>query len=240
MARTALWKTIADTLTTEIGADHYAPGDKLPTEAELSQRFGVNRHTVRRALSEMSDRGLIHTRRGAGVFVASKPTDYPIGKRVRFHQNLEAAGRVPGRKILMSETRHASAKEAELLQIDSGEQVHAFETLAFADGQPIMLGRSIFPAARVPGLLEALRLNLSITKALKECGVADYTRASMRINAMLATATQASHLRIAENASILRTTSVSVDPKGHPIEFGTTWMAGDRVTLTFSPSTPEI
>lgn len=235
MTRTALWKTISQTLTGEIGSGRYAPGDKLPTEADLSQRFGVNRHTVRRALSEMAAQGLVHARRGAGVFVASTPTDYPIGRRVRFNQNLMAAGRVPGRQILMSDTRLADEKEAQALQIAPGDSVHMFETLAFADGQPIVLGRSIFPQSRVPDLLNMIHTYHSITEALKHCGIADYTRASTRINAKLATATQASHLRISEGAPILRTTSVNVDPNGIPIEFGITWFAGDRVTLTFEP-----
>ncbi|MGJ8590707.1 MAG: UTRA domain-containing protein, partial [Yoonia sp.] len=55
-----------------------------------------------------------------------------------------------------------------------------------------------------------------------------------RVNAKLATATQALHLRIAENAPILRTININVAPDGSPIEVGRTWFAGDKVTLTLS------
>ena len=68
---------------------------KLPTEAALAARFGVNRHTVRHGLASLSDEGLVHARRGAGVFVAADVTEYPIGRRVRFHQNVKAAGKEP-------------------------------------------------------------------------------------------------------------------------------------------------
>ena len=54
MPRTPVWKSIAATLEAEIGQGHYRTGDKLPTEAALSARFGVNRHTVRRALADDS------------------------------------------------------------------------------------------------------------------------------------------------------------------------------------------
>lgn len=232
MPRPALWIAISESLTRDIVAGRYGSGDKLPTEAELSARFGVNRHTVRRALQAMADSGLVHARRGAGVFVASNPTDYALGKRVRFHQNLRAAGRVPGRELLCSETRMADAGEAQALQIAPGDPVHAYETLATADEEPIALGSGVFPLARLPGLPEALQAHESITQALAACGVTDYTRASTRVTAQLATPTQAARLRLPQGAPILRTTSLNIDPQGRPVEFGRTWFAGDRVTLT--------
>ena len=87
--------------------DDYSSGDKLPSEAQLAARFGVNRHTVRRALAAMAEQGLVHARRGSGVFVAATPTDYPIGKRVRFHQNISRGGQIPAKLILALETRAA-------------------------------------------------------------------------------------------------------------------------------------
>ena len=72
----------------------------------------------------------------------------------------------------------------------------------------------------------------SVTAALRLGGVTDYTRASTRINAKLASATQALHLRVAEGAPILRTINLNVDDQGQPLEYGRTWFAGDKVTLT--------
>ena len=90
----------------------YRPGDKLPTEAALAERFGVNRHTVRHGLSALVEEGLLRTRRGAGAFVAARPTDYPIGARVRFHENLIAAGRRPEKRGLHLAERAATQGEA--------------------------------------------------------------------------------------------------------------------------------
>lgn len=232
MARTPVWKSIAIALTDDIAQGRYETGCKLPAEAQLATRFGVNRHTVRRALAEMSEQGLVHSRRGAGVFVAAKPTDYPIGRRVRFHQNLTREGRSPAKQILTLETRAASAREAKALHLDPGAEVHVYDGLSLADGQPIALFQSIFPADRFPGILGHLQEQRSVTAALQKFGVEDYTRIETRITAKLATATQALHLRISEGSPILRTTGVNADPQGRPVEFGRTWFAGDRVTLT--------
>lgn len=235
MAQTPIWKSIQDTLSADIANGHYAQGDKLPTEAELSKRFGVNRHTVRRALSEMASNGTVHSRRGAGVFVASRPTDYPIGRRVRFHQNLSDQGRLPAKQILRLETRLPDAREAEALRLNDGDQVHVYEGISLADDSPVALFKSVFPATRLPQMLVDLAETKSVTQALARGGVHDYTRAETRLTAKLATATQALNLRIQDGAPILRTQSINIDTYGVPVEFGLTWFAGDRISLVITP-----
>ncbi|MDT8855451.1 phosphonate metabolism transcriptional regulator PhnF [Paracoccaceae bacterium Fryx2] len=235
MPRPTLWRSIAETLTAEIAAGHYRPGDRLPTEALLAARFGVNRHTVRAALADLAAAGLVHARRGAGVFVAARPTDYPIGRRVRFHQNLLASGRSPSRQLLALETRHADARESQALGLPEAAAVHVCEGISLADGLPIAAFRSVFPAARFPDLPLALRDNPSVTAALAAAGVADYTRASTRLTAELAHGTRAALLRLPDGAALLRSEAVNVDAAGVAVEYGLTWFAGDRVTLTVCP-----
>jgi GntR family phosphonate transport system transcriptional regulator len=235
MGRSPLWTAIRDEIAADIARGHYAPGDRLPTEAQLSARFGVNRHTLRRALADLAASGTLHARRGAGVFVTQRPTAYPLGRRVRFHQNLMAAGRVPDRRILRLETRTTDAREAAALALAPDAQVHVFEGLSLADGAPIALFHSIFPAARFPGLLEQLRANPSITAAFAAHGLTDYTRASTEITAKSATATMAAQLQLPTGAAILRTVALNVDAAGQPIEYGRTWFAGERVSLTVGP-----
>ena len=113
--------------------------------------------------------------------------------------------------------------------------MHVYEGLSLADDQPIAIFRSLFPAARFPDLLKALETSRSVTTVLAQGGVADYTRASTRLTAKLANATQALHLRLTEGAPILRSAGINVDPEGVPVEYGVTWFAGDRVTLTLNP-----
>jgi GntR family phosphonate transport system transcriptional regulator len=230
--RTPVWQAIAASLRGDLSEGRYGPGDKLPTEAALADRFGVNRHTVRHALSHLVEQGLVRTRRGAGAFVAATPTDYPIGQRVRFHENLLAAGRRPDKRVLQIETRAATRGEAQALGLTAGEAVCAYHGLSLADGQPIALFESLFPVSRLRGIDAALAETASVTEALRRVGVADYTRASTRLTAVLAGAAQALHLQVREGDPLLRSTGVNVDGQGVPVEYGCTWFAGDRVTLT--------
>jgi GntR family phosphonate transport system transcriptional regulator len=87
MKNQTLWQGIASDLEKEIVAGSLARGSRLPTESMLSQRYGVNRHTIRKALSHLAEKSLIWSKRGSGVFVMQKPTIYSMGERVRFSQN---------------------------------------------------------------------------------------------------------------------------------------------------------
>ena len=230
--KTPIWQAIANALRSDLADGKYAPGDKLPTEAGLAERFGVNRHTVRHGIAALVEEGLIRTRRGSGAFVAATPTDYPIGQRVRFHENLIAAGRRPDKHVLHIEERSATTGEAKALQIAPGDPVCAYHGLSLADGQPIAVFESLFPLGRLTGIEEALNQTSSVTEALRLVGISDYTRASTRLTAVRATATHALHLQVSEGDPLLKSSGVNVDHAGMAVEFGRTWFAGDRVTLT--------
>jgi GntR family phosphonate transport system transcriptional regulator len=232
MARTPLWTSIADSLRADISNGRYNPGDKLPTEAQLAARFGVNRHTVRRALADLAEAALVESRRGSGVYVVERQTDYPVGRRTRFHRGIAAAGREAEKRILGIDTRGADRDEAAALDLVPGDPVHVMHGLLLADGTPIGLFQSSFPADRLKGLPAALQGTTSITRALAACGVTDYTRRSTRLTAKTAKPIQALHLKIAEGAPILHSVGINVDPAGYPVEYGRTWFAGDRITLT--------
>ncbi len=232
MPRDALWTAIAATLRDEIVQGAYGPGDRLPTEADLALRFGVNRHTVRRALADLAGAGVVQPRRGSGVFVTARPTDYRLGRRVRFHRNVAESGQSPARRITRLETRPASAAEAKALVLGEGAPVHVIEGISLADGLPLAVFRSVFPAERFEGLLAAMEHQSSVTAALMACGLADYTRQETRLTAKLADPVRAAALQVRAGAPVLRSVAVNVDAAGAPVEFGTTWFAGERVTLT--------
>ena len=149
-----------------------------------------------------------------------------------------AAGRAPEKRILMLQTRAASPQEAEALGLREGARVHVYEGLSLSDEVPIALFRSVFPAERLPRMLDALRETGSVTAAFAAHGIDDYTRARTEITAKPADATLAAQLRLSPGAPILRSVGVNVDARGRPLEYGRTWFAGDRVTLTLGDDAP--
>jgi len=91
IAGVALWRRVADHLEHAIADGRYPVDTRLPGEIEIAQRLGVNRHTVRRAIAALADRGFVRAERGSGTYVETRRLRYPIHSRTRFSEIVGAA-----------------------------------------------------------------------------------------------------------------------------------------------------
>lgn len=230
--REHFWSHIANELAQAIGQGVYAPGERLPSEHSLAERFGVNRHTIRRSLAALVQRGLVRAEQGSGTYVEDFAVDLAIGKRTRHRQNLAQAGVRGGLTVLHAQRERASAEVARALELPTRSPVLRLEVLGEGAGQPLHASVRYFPLPRFDGLDERVRATGSITAAFAALGVSDYQRQESRISARLPDTATAARLRQAPTRPALHVTSVNRDPKGTPIEYAETWFAGDRVTLT--------
>ena len=231
----ALWRQIATRLQHDIGAGTYPPGGRLPTEAELSARFRVNRHTVRRALEELSRGGLVRVEQGRGSFVAEDVLEYAVEARTRFSEWIRRHNMEPSGRLLQLKETAANSHIATGLGIRSGSRVVLLERLGFADDRPVSLSQHYFPTARLRGILDALRTSPTITEALKAVGVTDYLRQVTRVTARLPNAEEAELLRMPRNRPLLVTENVNVDRAGTVVEFGLSRYPTPRVQIVFEP-----
>jgi GntR family transcriptional regulator, phosphonate transport system regulatory protein len=231
----ALWRQIADRLQRDIGAGVYAPGGRLPTEAEMSQQFRVNRHTVRRALDELSRGGLVRVEQGRGSFVAEDVLEYAVEARTRFSEWIRRHNMEPSGRLLQLEETAADARVAAGLGIRAGARVVLLERLGLADDRPVSLAQHHFPSARLRGILDALRSAPTITEALKAVGVSDYLRQTTRVSARLPSAEEAELLRMPRNRPLLVTENINVDSGGMVVEFGVSRYPTPRVQIVFEP-----
>lgn len=118
---------------------HYRCGDYLPAEQQLATRFDVNRHTLRRAIDQLVERGWVQRRQGVGVLVLMRPIDYPLNAQARFSQNLLEQGSDPTSEKLLSVLRPASAHVAEAFGINEGVNVIHLRTLRRVNGVALCL-----------------------------------------------------------------------------------------------------
>lgn len=226
------WRLIAEELRREIADGDHAPGDRLPTEGELAERFGVHRNTVRQATAALAGEGLVVGRRGSGTFVAEHSLlVHRIGLRTRLSESLGAPGeRVPGVLLESAIEADPPTHVVERLRLD-GRPALRMETVRVADGVVITRGTHWFDARRVPGLDDAFRRTGSITASLAEVGVEDYVRASTVVGARIVSVAEASDMDLAQGTVVLVVRSLDALPDGTPLQEGLARFRADRIEL---------
>lgn len=226
-----LWLEVTHRIQAMIRETSLVPGDRLPTETELARRFGVNRHTVRRAFRHLEEQGNVEARQGRGRFVRMPAIQYQIGARPRFSNILSDQEVEPATELLGIGVESAPEALARALSLRTGTKVVHVERLGLASGNPISLASHYLPLGRFPRFIECYERHHSITRTLQACGLDDYTRRSTRITSRLPTAREREILGVPKHVPLIVTRSCNVDARGWPIEFGEARMASDRVEL---------
>jgi GntR family phosphonate transport system transcriptional regulator len=227
----AVWRQIMEMLKAEIVGGAHEKGSRLPPESEIAARFGVNRHTVRRAIAALTAEGLLRADQGRGTFVANAPLSYPINARTRFSEIVSGQDRAPGGRVIGSEIEDADALLAQHLEVPLGTPLIRIKTLRVADSLPMMVGTSWLEQARVPNLVADYAECGTVTEALRRAGIEDYSRKESRITAELVEMEDARQLGISIGQPVLVIESVNVDPDGRPVQYTRTRAAADRIQL---------
>src|SRR5919202_1948727 len=139
------------------------PGDPLPSEAELCERFSVSRMTVRQALAERTNDGLVERRRGQGTFVAHRPVHRRPGVFLSFTEEMNRRGAQATSRLLSSGLDDARRAEALDLGLAPDSQLVRIRRVRLADGVPAKRGTV---ATRAVGTITARLARASETELL--------------------------------------------------------------------------
>ncbi|GAA0840522.1 phosphonate metabolism transcriptional regulator PhnF [Cupriavidus pauculus] len=229
----AVWRQIGEALAEDIRNKLYGPGEQLPPEPELATRFSVNRHTIRRAMGELELSGLVRIEQGRGTFVQEHAIDYAIGRRTRFSQNLAAQGMRGHLEIVESQVVRAP-EVSKHLGLSRTAEVLRVQMVGKAENRTIDVAEHYFDPRRFPELEARLRTTQSISRALAQYGIADYTRKWSRITAAMPSAPVARLLNQPKTRPVLQVEALNVDIDGAPVQYSVTRFAGDWVQLTVS------
>lgn len=232
-----LWRQIEASLLREIRSGGLREGDRLPSALDLARRFDVNRHTVRRAIEALEDRGVLRTETGRGSFVQEHPYHYPIGRRTRFGKAMHNLNVESNYRFIEAATETPSRQVVRALGLLSGEKAHRLVYSSHVEGRTVDHSEAFFPAARFPDLARIFQRERSVARTLAHYGVADYLRKHTTVMAKLPSANVATVLGQSTRRPVLCVHSVNVDPQGAPVQFGVTCFAGDWVQLTLTTET---
>lgn len=227
----ALWRQVADGIERGIAEGRFPAGTKLPGETEIAELYRVNRHTVRRALATLAERGLVRAERGSGTYVEAQRLAYPLRSRTRFSEIVGAGGREPRGQLIKAGEEPATREVARLLGLKTGAPLARIEALRFADRVPICISTSWLSAERFPGAGHVFATARSMTKLLEHYGVRDYRRGSTRITAAIAEASDAARLDLALGRPVLVVDSTDLDADGIPLVTKRSRFAAERVAF---------
>lgn len=227
----SVWRQIASDLEAEIVSGRLKAGTRLPTEQELASHYSVNRHTLRRAIAELSQSGLVTATPRRGTFVAMSRLSYPIASMTRFSESVVSAGQAPSSSLIDWRRATAPIEMASWLGIAATNEVIELRHIRLANDTPICLATAWFPADRFARIASAYEKTGSITKALARLGVREYSRHRTRVTARQATPEERELLRLPRNGLLLVTETLDVDSDSVPIQASHSCFAADRVEL---------
>ncbi len=140
-----LYEQIKDILVDWVDRTPLRPNDQIPSERELCEQFGVNRLTVRKAINELVQEGVLFRQPGKGTFVSPPKITQPLLVLRSFTEAMLQEGRVPGTKVHRVEVQAGSVRVCQQLQIEVGAPVVKLVRIRFVDNLPLALITSYLP-----------------------------------------------------------------------------------------------
>ncbi len=220
--QTLLADRLRDELLEEITSSQLEPGTKLPTEGELSKRFGVSRATVREAVRGLVEAGYVTRRRGSGSYVAERRRmPHGLDSTLSYLAMIESAGAHAGMRVLDAVFEPCSKIDS-ALHLGRGEMVLAVERVRTADDLPVIYSRDRIPARLLKADLDLSNLDPSLFALLQSCGhAADHATATLR--AVASTSCTAKVLGVRRGKPLLYIEEVDYDREGTPVMLSREW-----------------
>lgn len=209
-----LYKQIANVIAQDIKEGKYNYGDRLPSELTLKDTFGVSRITIRAAISELIEEGLLVRSQGKGTFIARPKAIMPASDHPGFTQSCLLAGRTPSTKLLSIDYTYPSPAECLFLNLKETDRVIVSKRLRFIENYPTVIETNHYITDL--DFLFNENLNGSLFEVLSNHDI--YVAESHRtLEICTATRAEADMLEIKLNTPLLLFKDMQIDQNGRPI-----------------------
>jgi GntR family transcriptional regulator len=222
---------IRESLRAEIAQGTLKPGQKLLSEDELAGQYGVSRMTVRQALTDLIDAGIVYRRHGVGTFVSQAHVERDHSKLTNFFEDAEEEGIIAKANVLIGEVIPAKRQVAIALNLEEGEPVIRIKTLRVANDVPVTVHDAHVPYKLFPDLLKKNFERLHIWTHMEGYGYR-VKRAIQKIEARDADEEMAQLLGMEIGGPILYKERTVYAEDGTPVEFTYCYNRGDTYSLT--------
>ena len=227
-----LYYQIRDNIREKINSNEYPPHSMIPSEAELCEHYGVSRVTVRRAVLDLVQEGLLTRGKGKGTFVSENYGLTHMNGLQSFTQELLGLNMRPSAKLLSCRIRVADQSLRNIMDLREGEKIATISRLRLVNGEPCMVEVMNFPYALVSGI-EKDNLEDSIYHLLKGKYQQEVVSAKDIMEPIIIGEYESGLLELKTPSAGLRTNRVGYDAEHRVIEYSTHIIPGKKCTLVF-------
>lgn len=232
-----LYQQLLEDIKADINDGKYSTGDKIPSELELADVYGVSRITVRRAVAELCNEGYLVKRQGKGTFVDLPKINRKIpqdAKVLSFSKACDMSGMKPGAKTLFTEICPARLDECKFFGLSKDSNVVYLQRVHTADGDPLLLENNFLPCPEFAGLVDEDLTDKSLFEVLHK----KYKRSPVARDGISIEVSRASHelakiLNVSLGDPLFYITVHFLDEKGAPICIGRQYFVASRFVFNF-------
>ncbi|MDZ4770196.1 MAG: GntR family transcriptional regulator [Chloroflexota bacterium] len=224
-----LYEQIKAYIVSNIQAGVFTPDARIPSERALSEQFGVSRLTVKRAIDELTQHGVLYVQIGKGTYISRPKVMGQLEQLTSFSEEMSGRGQHPSSRVLEAAIIPASVEAARALRLAPGAPLFRLVRLRQADATPMAIERTHLPALRVPGILDRHDFSReSLYGVLRVHYSINLTHAEQTIEARLATDEESRLLAIEPNAPILYMTRLTYADGDDLCEYALSAYSGGR------------
>lgn len=224
----SLYHQLTRVLIARIRSGEWKVDERMPTERDLCELFGVSRITVRQALEELEREGWIVRRQGKGTFPRTPPIVQRLQSFYSFSEEIRKLGMSPGAELLEF-TRCTGPEDARVaLRIEPSDELFRIRRLRLADGEPFALETSYVPVSVCPSLSGSMISQSGLYRSIQAvCGI-EVAEAEETFEAKTVDRSDADVLHMRHGDAALRLVRTAGTATGRPVEYCISVIRGDR------------
>lgn len=205
------------------------PGDLIPSERELSKKYNISRPTIRQALKELENEGLIHREKGRGSFVSKPKIKYGfIQKFTTFYDDMKEKGHETKTKVLKKEIYYAEGSITKKLNISENDKVIFIHRVRFIEGDPVVSVMNNIPYKLCPQLINENLENKSLYNILaKKYNIKPY-RAEITLEPIVANEYDKKLLNIKEGSAMFLMKNITYSSDNLAMDYFESHFRGDK------------
>ena len=211
-----------------VQSDEWKPGDLIPSERELSEKYGISRMTARQAITDLVNEGLFYREQGKGTFVSQRKITQQLIRLTGFTEDIKARGQKPGTKVISAQMFPADETTAEKLSIDPGTLIFRLQRLRLADDEPLAIELSQTNFKGCERLLEEDLEQNSLYRLLETKYGIPLMEADQELEAGLAGNEEVQLLKISLGRPVLFTRRITYTERNQPIEYAKAVYCGNK------------